>query len=91
MTRTYIKCDLCGDMWDVTDTKLSKFTNPGFFYHNNKVREGVRRFRIVKERAVADDHIMGDDLDLCDKCYNAIERFIFSLSEEGEDGSKSTL
>lgn len=84
MERRYLQCDLCGDKWDITNTELSGLISPGYFYHRNKVKEGVRMFRIVKEKAIDDERVIGNDLDLCDGCYNRLDRFIFDLTKRKE-------
>lgn len=84
MQRLYLQCDICGDKWDITDTDLSKLINPGLRYNNNEVRKGVRQFKIVRQKAVSDNSIICDDLDICNECYNKLDRFIYELAK-GEE------
>lgn len=92
MTRTYLQCDLCGDKWDVTDTDYYKNSvYPGLQYVKDCVSTGRRQFIIQKVNFTTDERLERDDLDICDRCYNAIDRFLFSLGKEEEDGSESTL
>ena len=91
MIRTYLQCDLCGSKWDITFTEYNKSICPGSNFTSQCIREGRRKVIIKMGTPQDDGRIEYDDLDICDKCYNALDRFMFSLSEEGEDGSKSTL
>lgn len=85
MERRYLQCDICGDKWDITNTDLSSYVSPGLCYNNNKVREGVRQFKILKLTAASDGRVMSDDLDLCDGCYNKLDRFIYDLTKGEEN------
>ena len=86
MIRRYLQCDICGDKWDITDTDLSERVNPGLIYMNNRALEGVRQFKLMK--LTAEDNKMTSvrsiDLDICDKCYNKLDRFIYELAK-GEE------
>lgn len=84
MERRYLQCDICGDKWDITNTELNPMVNPGLQYHNKRVREGVRQFKIIKQRAIEDGIIVSDEFDICDGCYNKIDRFIFDIANEEE-------
>lgn len=86
MIRTYLQCDLCGSKWDITFTNYNKAICPGWGYTSKCIEEGKRKFIIKTGNHTDDGRIEMDDIDICDKCYNAIDRFMFSLSEEGEDG-----
>ena len=86
MERRYLQCDICGDKWDITNTELKPMVNPGISYHNKRVREGVRQFKILRERADEDGRIVSDYIDLCDACYNKLDRFIFDITNDLEVG-----
>lgn len=87
MLRKFLSCDLCGDKWDITDTDYYKMINPGLYYTNNKVIEGSRQFVILRATALSEDRVSKTDLDICDKCYNKLERFMFDLKEGGADAN----
>ena len=81
MERRYLQCDICGDLWDITDTELNPLVNPGLQYNNKRVREGVRWFKILKQKSAEDGRVMSSDIDICDGCYNKLDRFIYDISE----------
>lgn len=85
MERRYLQCDICGSKWDITDTSLAERINPGLCYINNRVKEGVRHFKLMSLSAIDDNKISVVDLDLCDGCYNKLDRFIFELANGGEE------
>ena len=85
MIRRYLQCDICGDKWDITNTDLDGRVNPGLSYIHNKVKEGVRQFKVMKLSYLGDGRVPCDDLDICDKCYNKIDRFIFDLARGDEE------
>ena len=85
MVRRYLQCDICGDKWDITDTELMERVNPGLTYIHNKVKDGVRYFKIVKLSYEDDGRVPCNDLDICDNCYNKIDGFIFNLARGEED------
>ena len=87
MIRRYLQCDICGDKWDITDIDLSERVNPGLIYMNNRALEGVRQFKLMKLTALDEDRISVDNLDICDGCYNKLDRFIYELAN-GEDESE---
>lgn len=86
MTITYLQCDLCGSKWDITCTPLSNAIKPGWAYNRQCLKEGRRKYIIKTGEPKGDGNIELNDLDICDKCYNAIDRFLFSLGKEEEDG-----
>lgn len=85
MLRKYLSCDICGSKWDITNTDLNDKTMPGYNYTVNKVREGCRRFHFQTIEVKSDDRAYKEDLDICDKCYNKLDRFIFELANEEEE------
>jgi hypothetical protein len=88
MKRTYLQCDLCGDKWDITFTEMNKAIYPGWAYTSQCIKDGKRKF-IIKTGTYTDDgRVEMDDIDICDKCYNALDRFLFSLGEEEENGEE---
>lgn len=95
MIRRYLQCDICSSKWDITNTDLGDQYEPGSIYFEHKVRDGVRAFNIQTVELKSDDRIYRNNLDICDECYNKLDRFIFELAkgEEnpeggGEDESK---
>lgn len=87
MIRKILSCDICGSKWDITDTDLFEKINPGLCYANDKIVGGCRRFDILSVRALSEDKIARDYMDICDNCYNKIDRFIFDLKEGGSDAN----
>lgn len=81
MLRKFLICDICGDKWDITNTDYADKVDPGEYYNHNKVREGCRQFRIQKMEVKSDDRMYFERLDLCDKCYNKLDRFIYELAK----------
>ena len=85
MIRTYLQCDICGDKWDITDNDINDFTSPGWAYIRQCIKDERRKYLIKIGKYKDDGRIEADDIDICDKCYNAIDRFIFSLKEDKEN------
>lgn len=85
MVRTYLQCDLCGSKWDITFTDINKVICPGWAYTQNCIKEGRRKYIIKTGEYQSEGRTEMNDLDICDKCYNAIDRFLFSLGEEADD------
>lgn len=86
MIRTYLQCDLCGDKWDITSTEYSSRLNyPGTAYIKDCLKDGRRRYIIQKGKVTDDDRLERDDIDICDKCYNKIERLFYDMNRKGED------
>lgn len=81
MIKKILTCDICGDKWDITNTDYADKVDPGEFYQINKVREGCRQFRLQKMEVKLDDYMHYERLDLCDKCYNKLDRFIYDLTK----------
>lgn len=86
MIKTYLKCEICGDEWNITDLPYSRNINPGVNYTNDCVFEGKRHFTIEKLVATTDCRIELSNMDICDRCYLKIDRFINDLREESENG-----
>lgn len=86
MIKTYIKCEICGDEWDITGMPYAKDINPGGRYINDCVFNGKRYFNIQKLVAATDLRIELYNMDICDRCYLKIDRFINDLREESENG-----
>lgn len=84
MIRKFLTCDICGDKWDITDTNLNDKVSAGLVYTMDKAREGYRRFHLQSIEVKSDDLMYREDLDICDKCYNKLDRFIYDLTKEGE-------
>ena len=80
MLRRYLTCDICGDKWDITDTEYADKIDPGYWYIYNKAIEGCRQFRIQRMEVKTDNRLYYENLDICDKCYNKIDRFIYDLA-----------
>lgn len=85
MVRIYLTCDICGSKWDITDTDYAKNVYPGTMYIHTRVKEGIRNMIIQNGKVTDDDRLERNDMDICDKCYNKIDRFIFDLKEGGSD------
>ncbi len=81
MIRKFLTCDICGDKWDITDTNLNDKVSAGLVYTMDKAREGCRRFHLQSIEVKADDLMYREDLDICDKCYNKLDRFIYDLTK----------
>lgn len=84
MIRKFLTCDICGDKWDITETNLNDKVSAGLVYTMDKAREGYRRFHLQSIEVKSDDLMYREDLDICDKCYNKLDRFIYDLTKEGE-------
>ena len=82
MIRKIIKCDICGDTWDITDTDLSTFYNPGSEYRRRKIIDGSVTYILSVGNNEGDEIISSSPLDLCTGCYNKLDRFIFSMKEK---------
>lgn len=80
MIRKFLTCDICGDKWDITDTNLNDKVSAGLVYTMDKVRDGCRRFHLQSIEVKSDDLMYREDLDICDKCYNKLDKFIYDLA-----------
>lgn len=79
MVRRYLQCDICGDKWDITDTKLNNALCPTTAYISQCIKDGKRQYKIYKATVTDDERTETDAIDICDRCYNAIEKFMYSL------------
>lgn len=85
MLRKYLTCDICGSKWDITNTPFDDRVDPGTCYRNAKVMDGVRKFGVYTLTAHEDTRVSMENLDMCDKCYNKLDRFIYELANEEEE------
>lgn len=86
MVRTYLNCDICGDKWDITETNYARIPYPGTRYVHDCVKKSKRTIIIHTGKVTVDDRLELDEMDICDKCYNKIDRFIYDLTKgAGED------
>lgn len=84
MIRTYINCDICGDKWDITETDYARHQYPGTRYIHDCVKKS-KRTMIIHTGTVTNDRLVLDCMDICDKCYNKIDRFIYDLTKGAEE------
>ena len=84
MVRKYLECDICGDKWDITNTNFGDKPYPGTIYIHRNIKECLRTFIIQKGKVTFDDRLERHDMDICDKCYKKIDRFIYDLAKEKE-------
>lgn len=87
MIRIYLTCDICGSKWEITNTEYANKPYPGTRYIHNCVKEDRRNIIIQKGKVTDDDRLERDDMDICDRCYRMIDRFIFDLKEGKEDAN----
>ena len=85
MVLKYLSCDLCGNKWNITNTNYAERPYPGTRYIHNCVKEGSRNMIIQTGKVTDDDRLERDDMDICDKCYKKIEKFIYNLGNGGSE------
>lgn len=90
MTRVYIICDICGSKWEITNTEYANKPYPGTRYIRNCVKEDRRNIIIQKGKSNG-YKLERYDMDICDRCYRMIDRFIFDLKEGKEDANLKKL
>ena len=86
MVKKILQCDICGDKWDITNTDYCDYVYPGYSYIKECIREGKRTYIIKIGTACEDGRVEEDEIDICDKCYRSIDRFIERLKIDEEVG-----
>ena len=85
MIKTYLKCEICGSEWNISDTPYARTINPGARYLNDCVFNGRRNWGINKMVPASDERIEFENMDICDGCWIAIDKFIYRLKNKEEN------
>ena len=85
MVLKYLSCDICGNKWNITNTNYADKPYPGTIYIHRNIKECLRTFIVQKGKVTFDDRLERDDMDICDKCYKKIDKFIYDLAKGGEE------
>lgn len=91
MVVKYLQCDICGDKWDITGTRLNDSICPSMSYVTELVKNGKRKYIIKKGTATDDGRLELDCVDICDECYNKLNTLFMRIAREGADNEEHEI
>lgn len=76
MIHEVVVCERCGSRWDLTDAALDESS-----YIKNINNRRCFTIKTIEYNRAAGTYFEGRRIDLCDECYNRIDRFIIGGKE----------